>query len=447
MIGNQEITTIPPNNLISFSTVGGNSIDHGPSTATFEFIDPTYGNFEDLLIGGITSKDAALKGTVSFRWGYPDQGLESSKWYKLDIYDYMPEISVSGLRITLRGTSYRWGKAISLIEPKAYYGKISRVAKNVAIDMGFSDSDVIIEETDDDYREQATIGSTIEESSYGLCSWFTGNLTLPDFIIMKLIPSARSKSNPEGKYSFNITYDGRFHFHTRSSQLGEVSKTPDLSQIKTFNVLFGKSTNVISFTPEFNSTIIGNQCQEVLAITYDPRLKQVIQQSVDKDTHNPISNIYPKSAKDPSPPLTNDAIEKKKRANKITHYPTKSIAMGGRCSGKQSHINAGPQEALNYSINAYTQLQHLVSGGNLVLAGTPDLVNFDYMEQFCVLNVVKPDGSLHWSSGPYRIVNVTHEIGSSYRITAKLSREVGLAERAIDLQRKRLNALNEVETI
>jgi hypothetical protein len=418
-IGGSDILTIPPNNLISFKYTDNVEIT---DNVIFSFVDPTMGDLEDLIMDA----DKRYGATVMFRWGYPDNGLDKAKWRSMDFVDYLPDILPGRLMITLTGNAYNLNTNISRVKPTVYKGKISSVMKQIAADMGYTDSSkIFIEETDDDYRdgtEDADIPVTNPLNISTKSVWPTNNLDIIDFVNLMLLPTAKSKANPQGIYSFKIGTNQTFHFHT---QFYKANDSNDTTSIRTFNLLYAVQDNSIRFQPEYSSSLMGSYARSVVATSYDPRLKQFIKKTLDRNTVNLSTSLDPKSAKTTAPPLvdSNDEDARSKKTNFYSHYPTRQVALGGRCAGKTTRKYNEPEEAIKMSERSFMRMQRYVSAATLFLTGADaDLVNFDADERWCIVNVIKQNKSLHWSSGKYNIQQIIHDVGSKYDITVKLLR-------------------------
>lgn len=400
--------TIPPNNLVHFK----HTDQYGATDKVeIEFLDPTFGDLEDLLLGA----DENARGLFRYRWGYPGQGLEEANWHEMMINDFNSAISTSGIRINLTGFSAVIPTSIVAVEPKVYTGKVSSVARQVAKDMGFTNPDkIFIEETDDDER-----GTGPEDTSVIPAPWPTGNLTLVDFLHY-LMKEAKSKANPNGTYNFRFGSDKSFHFHTDLYQTSFGYR--QIKAKRTFDVLFGMTDVGIEFVPVYRSQTMGSRSRSILAQTYDPRTKQFVEKVLDRDSMGLTTDMDSVNAKTTAPPFTKSADGTVKITNGVIFYPTKQVAMGGRCSGKQAHQHTGPAEALKISENAFKRMQAFVSGGTLTLKGRPEVANLSLDEIWTEIRVIRKNKSLHWSSGWYRLYEVVHDIGSSYTVTATLAR-------------------------
>lgn len=417
-IGKTSITTVPPSHLVSFrhsepAAPGGGG--HGTcDSVEVEFLDSTFGDLEEALLGA----DKTVEGLVAYRWGYPGKGLEAASWREVIITELDPTLTTSGLRIALKGFSKCLGTNLVEVAPRVYKGKISSVVALVAKDMGFTDPNkIFIEETDDDANDvDDPTGLNVIDIPKAV--WPTGNLTLIDFLRM-LAREAKSKANPNGVYYFRIGSDGTFHFRTELYYDKNLNKTH-----RSFDLLFGKTDVGIEFSPKYEGSSMGPRARALLATTYDPRTKRYVSTVMDRETEGLSTKKDPVNAKTTAPPITKstDSIVRRERVSANTFIPTKQVAMGGRCSGKQTHQHTGPAEALKVQSNAFKRMQAWVSGATLTLVGRPEVADFSVSEIWCQVNVIKKDKSLHWSTGPYRIMQVVHEISGSYKITATLGR-------------------------
>jgi hypothetical protein len=433
------IVTIPPDHLVEFTAIE----KRGTDLATFIFIDPTYTKIEKLLFQlDKEFKSKNKKSALGYRWGYPGLGLEQAKWKLGTLSTYTPTITTSGMRVNIGVRSLGTEFAL-FVEPKTYYGKISAVVKQIAIEMGFTKPgvDQFIEETDDELND-------LHETEYS-----TGNNTRID-LINSLIEKARSLKNPNSQYTFRLSSDGSFHFHTPNYMKDKVLNKLK-GKYRKFEVLFGNpDSGVISFSPTYNSKGISGLAQTILACTYDPKTKQYQKRLLDRDSMGLTQPDEAKGAKTSAGPLITNknatAEDKEKKINARVYNGTRQRALGGRCAGKTTHQYAEPEAAMVQAENAFKSLHELTSSAVLELVGLPEYADFSADEDKCDIYVVLPEGSaseqllpqgyqegvpspsdavysgLHWSSGRYLIRSVTHSITGSYTITAELKRSTML---------------------
>lgn len=416
------ILTVPPENLLEFTNVSERG---GAYNVTISFIDPTFGDLEQQFF----KVDRYYGGRILYRWGYPGNGLESSKWNKMVLQELLPTISSSGIRITIVGVA-KGSEYASFVEPKVYRGKISTVVRQIAKEMGYNETDIYIEETNDDKRDEEPKPE-----------WPTNHKSRVE-LIRKLLPKAKSKTNNQGNYDFTISSDGTFHFHTEffklnlQDKLGSSDPIKD-KKIRQFNVLFGIPTGVISFNPAYSGAGIGAMANECMACIYDPRTKQYNQSSINRKTMNMTTSYDTKGSQTTSPQYSNpndDQIDQRKKANAYASVPVRQVSQSGHCSGRAIQSTSEKDDALNYIQSAWKRLQCNVYGGVLELVGLPEYCDFDSLEYFCDVLVYLPQNAkslpgqdlfagkstLHWSSGRYVIDKVTHRITHDYRITVEL---------------------------
>ena len=459
-IGDSDITTIPPNYLIRFTYISQRQLDE----VNIEFIDPTFGELEDKFIGSLTELRTTTgtskqkHGIAYFRWGYPDNGLDQAKWRGFTIRSFTPNISIAGMRLQISAWSTAIYEATSFIEPKEYRGKVSDVARAIAKDLGFSDDEIFVEETDDVSRSDTDNVSALQVENGSLVGteaiWFTGIFTKWQFLHYVLLK--RAQSSKVGTWVCGMTSDHTFHFHrdgystkNDSSQsqnpltsgLSTETLKQDVSNQKSFRLfmyLFGQNNTVTSFTPEYRTSggaSVGPVARACLASTYDPRTKQLVQEVYDAGSLgiNEQKNLAPKGSAT-KPNVITDSTDLYERSRVVTsqkHVPSLNVAFGGRCSGREKHQHNEPVSALNQVKNGVLSLQALVGAATMVLVGLPELVDFMVYEQYCDVVVVKPNGERHWSSGRYYLKTITHDIASTYSITCVITTYavgVGLAK-------------------
>lgn len=427
------IVTIPPQHLVEFT----NESTRGVDKVSIVFIDHTFGSVEDQIF----KCDREYGGKILYRWGYPGLGLEESNWFSMQMLDYLPTISSSGLRITLTGLA-TGSEFASYAEPTVYQGKISTVIKQIAKELGFDTTKTFIEETNDDTRDEDP-----------KAQWPSGNMTRIDLINSELLPQAKSKTNPQGTYIFRLGSEGTFHFHTElfkqiKQEVFGTAEPQKENKYRRFNVLFGIPNGVENFTPRYSARAMGQIAASCVAGVYDPRTKQFQQKIVDRNTLGMTTDQDPKgggrTTAAPFAKQADDSTKQREKAETYSFHPVQQVALGGHCSGKQVHQHHGPEAALNRIENAWKRLHQLVMGGQLELIGLPEYCDFSAMETYCEVAVYLPadidrqgvlsgqpqfkstNAALHWSSGRYLIMKITHHISTSYRISVELGKPTGL---------------------
>jgi hypothetical protein len=427
--GEDFVLTIPPEHLVEFTYIS----THGSDTATITFIDSSFGDIERQVF--LVERKAK---PILFRWGYPGNGLEQQFWHKMEIKSIVPHISSAGIRLTIDG--YAPGAEFAtLVGTTMYRGKISSVAKQIALEMGYKNENIFIEETNDDHNE-------IRQTPIA-----TGPRTRVD-ILNYLSRIAISKTNAARHYTWGITTENSFHFHTAdyvgiddrwlttkdalkgARRIGAPVRGQQgrVKGYRVFEVLFGRPTGVIEFTPRYEAISVGNFAASVIGQTLDPRSKQYLYYPADRDVLGMTTNSDQKNAKTTAPPLVVTKDQRKKRVvtNAVVYEPTKQVGTRGRCAGQTTEPYTTPETARNKVASAWMKLQHTLLGGSLELVGLPEWANFVAREQFIDIFVVLPEdilalqGSpqpgLHWSSGRYHIDSVLHSITTGYVITAEL---------------------------
>jgi hypothetical protein len=416
------LVTIPPQYHQEFTATN----QSGKVTANFVFIDPTFTEIERLLM----ENDIAEK-PMSYRWGYPNLGLEDTGWFKGYIASYQPTLSVSGCRISVEvysiGTEYA-----TIVDNKTYSGKISRAVTSIAKEMGFKDTEIFVEETDDDEHEGDGISPAQE--------WYTGARTKIDMIKM-FLQIAKSKENPNGSYDFRLGAYKTFHFHTEQYTSQRIYRV--------FNVLYGMPNGAGSFTPTYNSQIIGSYANSVATGTLDPRTKAFEERILSRKTLGLQKDWEPAKGRTTAGPLS-DEENSEDQANRVgaaSFHPTQQIGLGGRCSGMTTRQNSSREHAAKIQENAFKTLHEAVTTASLELVGTPENIGLSRDEEFCDIRVVLPEVAwekslvhtsnlshrqasynhdLHWSSGRYKIESVTTTITTNCLITVELIRSTML---------------------
>jgi hypothetical protein len=203
---------------------------------------------------------------------------------------------------------------------------------------------------------------------------------------------------------------------------------------RNFHVLFGDPNGVIRFAPRYRARQIGAFAASVIGGTIDPKTKQYLQYPTDRDTEGMTTEHDPKNAKTTAAPMVKSKDRSKKRAmaNAVVFEPTKQVGTKGRCAGQTTEPYTTPETAHNKIVNAWMRMQQALQGGTLELVGLPEHADLSARERYVNVYVVLPDESLsaagapqpglHWSSGQYQIMEVTHSITTQYVITAELKR-------------------------
>jgi hypothetical protein len=430
-IGGDDLVTIRPDHILTFR----HTDCFGKNEVEMELVDPTYTYLENKFIG--IDKEGSFRGVESrglfqYRWGYPEQGFENAIWHSVELTRLSPRITHTGYFLNIAGAARNLCKASSLLQHKTYVGKVSEVAKQVALDLGYDEAHMDIEETADDERSDDPLtvlegsgrGVTIASALTTKAVWPTSHMTLFDFVDRVLRVVARSKAHPNSPYKFSLTTDGYFIFSSYDNERPAVFNKN--LPIRSFTMLYGSQCeDVVEFLPDYNTGALATRCRSNLSATYDPRTKRYIQSLIDrKELGLYRKDFDPDGAQTTAPPLSEstDITTKRDKTSGATYHPTKQVAMGGRCSGKQEHKHTGPEEALQNSKNRYMHLMHLISTATLTLVGKPEHANFSTKEMFCDVNPVMPDGTLHWSNGRYYIEKVVHDLYPAYKITVSLHR-------------------------
>jgi hypothetical protein len=415
------VVSIPPQHLVEFTAIDKKG---GSDIANFVFIDPSYHKIDRLIIA-TDKKDGALL----YRWGYPGDGLEKTLWRSSRIETYEPNISHAGLRINL-GVRSKGSEFATLIEPKTYIGKISTVVRTIALEMNYKNEDIIIEETDDEDNETNNM------------EWFSGNRTRVDMLhLFERI--SKSKTNPNDRYTFKLGSNGKFYFRTSRG-----AKIQTKKEYRVFKLLAGDPTGGgIEFVPQYNAQKIGSWAQSIIASTYDPGTKRFEKRLITRKTLGlEDKENDPKKGRTTAGPLVSDdkpITEQERISNAHKHVPSRSLALGGRCSGRTSHQYSEPERAFNRIENSFKSLHESISTATLSLVGLPEYSDYGPDEEYSDVLIILPESALgiedvreglvesniernysglHWSSGRYKILDVTHTIASGYTISANLFR-------------------------
>jgi len=389
--GGVQLTTVPPNFLRSLSYL---SSIHGVSTLSFTAVDPTYTTLEELLITSDTGQRPLFA-----RFGYLDRsGQVSSEWVQARLMQFNPRLTDKGMEISATALISS-NDAIVEIKGKTYSGKRSQVVQQVADDLSV---DTEIEETDDD------INLVSEDGSPQL--WSTKNYTPIEFLNNEIVPQARSKTSTSEYVCYLVGSRRRskkpiLHFHTRDYPLCSAR-----GRLRMFTYLLGRQDEVKSFTPQFNSSLLGKIGSGNLVMrSYDPTTKQFVTRA-----NNLLTNSDQESV---------GTGDRSNAAIPVEDPTDTSVSTGVDIVRERT-----PEDSLARSRNLWSKLFASSFTAELVLVGLPSTCDVEANELVQITVMVPAQGPLgykvHWSSGVYLIREANHEIDDSgYLVTCSLQRD------------------------
>lgn len=381
------------------------------STLDFTVIDPTFTTVEDLLLD--SDEDQI---PIFSRFGYLDeQGKLTSNWLQSRLINFSPRLTEKGMEITA-STLVDVGGSVVQSKGGVYSGKISDVVQQIAEEIGL---EYEIEETDDDFR----LADPENRGSPTL--WTTKGYTSFRFIEKDLVPIARSKTG-QSNYELRVTGVGSrtkkpiLHFHTKEFPNCEVRK----KAVKEFTYLAGSQDQVLEFTPDYNSSLLGNLGGgQVVMRAYDPLTKRYVS-SVQNYRNNPDSISFGDGDKTNSPTIT-EAGENEDLASQ-----------GGYLMSSE----ATEASAIARARNRWELLKAFSFTASLTLVGLPDypgtegtgtvdieandLVRVNVLIPGSPGDVANPPYKKHWSSGLYLVTEAIHLIESQYTVTCQLRRDL-----------------------
>jgi hypothetical protein len=171
------------------------------------------------------------------------------------------------------------------------------------------------------------------------------------------------------------------------------------TKIKSFNYLCGKNDNVISFRPNIRSDLLGTTgVGNAQARYYNPHTKKLEMLPLNYET------------------VTNKTVEAFTNFNKEINKDNPTII--DLQNGWDRDV------AISIAEKRWSELAKMTQEASLELHGTSDTVDICGGDIINV-NVILPNGKLHYSSGRWFVKSATHRITDSYTVTCDLFREFG----------------------
>ena len=414
-IGDRVRTTVPPSVMEGFRYTSRLA---GPAGSRMEctIFDTTGFEVEQALLG-LDPVRGVPEAPITARWGFPEAPGVGEVWAaerKFRMIRFTPEYTHGGTRIQIEAAPWiDEGPRLAADTTATHRGKISDVVTQVARDLGFPDERIFVEETDVFRHGLWGIAFGEPEGRLGLPriidrgeqEWQFGSAYPIDYINERMLPLARSATDGRPFEPARIVAGRQgpeFHFRP-------VRETPPYLEVVAW---FGRTDEVLSFTPELNSSLLGELgSRGVVTYVTDPDTKEV---HAVRAAPNETPAGTPVS---PHPPnrVGDDAAEPP---------ATMALVTQDNFDRAQAELE-GIWAALVYSVQKAT----------LVLRGTPENM-LVLAEDLIVIHATLKNGGTHWSSGRYRVAEAAHEVGSGgYHISLNLYRDYEAGEEALVAQR------------
>lgn len=399
--GDLPITTVPPERLQNFSY---KSAVDALSLLQFSAIDPTFKELEQILLQADDTDNA-----IYFRFGHLENvGSINRDWIKSRLVNFVPNITHRGTQVNAV-CLVDAVQGIATQKTRTYSGKISKVVRQIAEDIGAIPE---VEETDDDEND------AFEDNNGDPRLWTVRNQTLIEFIRTELLPIARSKTSPSNYDLWvtggDITTGGGdqppvLHFHTKDF--------PDCRRRKRrvleLQYLAGKTDRVVEFNPEYSGKILGN---------FGAASGQVVTRIFDPDSGRYISEVHNRKVDENTLSVgtgTKTTAAPSNPADAKDDTEAQAVLYSRELTLKQ----ASDQGRSSWEIG-----KAITFTANITLVGLPELV-FLEANDYIDIKVIVPDPSTgqfaeHWSGGLYRIYSADHQIGDNYMITCALQRDL-----------------------
>lgn len=390
-----SLTNVPPEYLTRFVY---KSMLGGLCYVDFTVLDPAFTDLESVILQA-DSKDYPIQ----FRFGYPTQvgSFDGRNWIRTRLINFVPELSSKGMSITASCLADTSGKGVSIIEPKSYKGKISKVVEQIADDMGI---EAEIEETDDDDND------AFEDNDGSPREWSSKNLPLVEFIRGELLPKARSKTS-KSNYEFwisggELSSTPVLHFHTREYSNCLRRNRP----VYKLTYLGGRQGQVISFRPNYDSKLLGSLgAGQVVLRYYDPATRKYVSKSQDL-VNNADSTSLGEGGKSSAGPTNQKGSKQSTQAFILAR-----------------ELLASDADAVGR--NSWEASKSATFTAELELVGLPEFLDLDANDLIDINVLIPPVGTAtqwerHYSSGIYLVTEAVHTIEGQYTIQCQLQRDM-----------------------
>lgn len=342
---------------------------------TFEFVlfDPLYDFIESLV--------AQSHGQCTFQFGYTTGA--TSPVYSGFIMEYVPQFLMDGIRIHVKGMALGLN-CHKKIKTRAWKGKkISEIVTEIATDNGFKP----VVDTTNKVEVQEDLDTTEQKDKI----WQQHHTDL-NFILTKLQRQAERASDGASGYVLYFDYEkSELHFHPPKNEEAPV---------RTFKWR-EKMKDILSFEPHYNGGLLA-------------------------------SLLWGSSSQAPSTDLTNTETQPNLKSQTVgggggpqtdpsktkTEKPSSEVAFqsNGRDYSVQPDQYFGLRAA-KYWWYRYAWIAAFT--GTLNIVGNPLVKPFKKYD----IQMQKPDGSLHWTSGLYWCNGIEHSInGGEYQTNLSLWR-------------------------
>lgn len=387
-----EATPVPPQYVTSF--IYTDRRRGGGTSVQVEFFDPTFVTVEPRILGLVSE---SVRSHMMYRWGFPTSNVWTH-WREGIVKDYESELTNGGQRIKLQAMTPIPSRSL-LLPGKSYRGKISKVAKAIALDLGYREDLIFIDETDD----EEGVGSAATGDTTGGLSFATESPL--EYIAQDLVFRARVGGIGDVHFWLASGREGP-EFHFRRLQERAVSRS--------FRYLLGHQDEVINFKPTLKTKELGG-------IALGGAEGFIFDTTTKKFRRVPMS---------PRQFEAEGHLQRLERAALPEALQASLDSLSDDLSGEDTQVRMHSIHSDEATAEAeirtlWEGLYHRAGEASMTLHGTETYCLLE-AEEIIEMQVVLPTGDLHWSGGLYRTIEVVHDVGSAYTIQCELLREHAL---------------------
>lgn len=332
-------------------------------TASIDMFDSSSQVIEDLL----TARGQRGEAIFAFRWGWDGPaGIQAYEWYYANMATYELDFTTSGTQIRLNLLTA--GVVQCYLDKKIRSwdaGKrIDAIFKEIANDRGWA------------------YDGTLQECPVTLKETISRGESDVNFIKTQLCPYARDTKNNAG-FTFFFDENNRAHFHN------QYFDTPNKQGSVSAHYVVNRDPRgeVISFRPQdmaMFSAIMGGG--NAVAQSADSKGGQRIE----------IVTSYIDGAPDTTNITDGSSVYKRTISGDTIHSHT-------------TFFEREPDLIKSRVLQQYEQMKNMAYTANIVVRGTHSVSVLDTIS----VDVLRPDGSRHYLSGNFRVINITHLFDTS----------------------------------